>query len=85
MSKLGKKHNQIIANVTINMKVELKQIIDQLTEAVDLNEGFKVCALIEDEDIVGWTIVQVNEDGTLEPFEHTQYKNIKELLDNYRG
>lgn len=30
------------------MKVELKEIIDQLTEAVGLKEGYKVASLVDD-------------------------------------
>ena len=29
------------------MKVELKEIVDQLTEAIDLKPGYKVSALID--------------------------------------
>ena len=40
------------------MKIELKPIIDQLSEAIELDDGYKVSALIDNrEDIVGWTIV----------------------------
>lgn len=67
------------------MKVELKPIIDQLTEVVDLREGFKVCALVEDDDIIGWSVVQLNEDGTIIPFDHHQFKTLKQLIDAYRG
>ena len=35
------------------MKVELKPIIDQLTECLSLPEGLKVAALIDDGEIVG--------------------------------
>ena len=31
------------------MKVELKEIIEQLSEAINLSEGYKVSALIDDE------------------------------------
>ena len=66
------------------MKVELKQIIDQLTEACGLDEGYKVSALIDDnENIVGWTIVKVCEDGRIEPINDVKFKNIDELINAY--
>jgi len=69
------------------MKVELKQIIDQLTEACCLSDGYKVSALIDDENdnkIVGWTIVKVYEDGRIEPLKNINFKSIKELIEAYR-
>ena len=67
------------------MKVELKQIIDQLTEACGLSDGYKVSALIDDENnkIVGWTIVRVYEDGRIEPYNDVKFKNINELINAY--
>ena len=50
------------------MKVELKPIIDQLSEALRLSENKKVAAIIDEtnnNEIIGWTIVEVNEDGTI--------------------
>ena len=52
----------------IIMKVELKPIIDQLSEALRLSENKKVAAIIDEtnnNEIIGWTIVEVNEDGTI--------------------
>ena len=69
------------------MKVELKEIINQLTEALNLDEGFKVSALIDDttSKIVGWTIVEVADDGTISMVDKDmKFNTIKELLDNYR-
>jgi hypothetical protein len=69
------------------MKVELKEIINQLTEAVNLQEGFKVSALIDDttSKIVGWTIVEVADDGTISMVDKDmKFNTIKELFDNYR-
>lgn len=69
------------------MKVELKEIINQLTEAVNLDEGFKVSALIDDttSKIVGWTIVEVADDGTISMVDKDmKFNTIKELFDNYR-
>lgn len=69
------------------MKVELKQIIDQLTEAVNLQEGFKVSALIDDttSKIVGWTIVEVSDDGTISMVDKDmKFNTLKDLFDAYR-
>ena len=65
------------------MKVELKQIIDQLSDALDLADGQKVAALVEDEEIVGWTIVNVAEDGTIKPMDDNKFTNLKNLLAFY--
>lgn len=69
------------------MKVELKEIINQLTEAVNLQEGFKVSAIIDDttSKIVGWTIVEVADDGTISMVDKDmKFNTIKELFDAYR-
>ena len=67
------------------MKIELKPIIDQLSEAIELDDGYKVSALIDNrEDIVGWTIVQVFEDGRIEPIDKDlQFNTIKDLIEAY--
>jgi hypothetical protein len=62
------------------MKVELKEIINQLSEAIQLENGTKVSAIIDGHKIVGWTIVTVFEDGTIKPIGNKVYKNLKELL-----
>jgi hypothetical protein len=65
------------------MKVELKEIIDQLSDAITLQEGYKVSALIDDNTgrIVGWTIVEVADDGTISMVDKdVKFDNIKELL-----
>jgi len=64
------------------MKVELKEIINQLSEAIQLEDGTKVSALIDDHNIVGWTIVTVFDDGTIKPINDKVYKNLKELLND---
>jgi hypothetical protein len=69
------------------MKVELKEIINQLTEAINLEDGFKVSALVDDttSKIVGWTIVEVADDGTISMVDKDmKFNTIKELFDNYR-
>lgn len=67
------------------MKVELKQIIDQLSEACNLDKNHKVSALIDtlDDTIVGWTIVEVFEDGNIKPLEGVNFNSIKELIKAY--
>lgn len=67
------------------MKIELKSIIDQLSEAIELDDGYKVSALIDNrEDIVGWTIVRVFEDGRIEPIDKDlQFNTIKDLIEAY--
>lgn len=62
------------------MKIELKQIIDELTDAIDLPNGQKVSALVDNDRIVGWTIVNVYEDGTIAPVSDKKFNNIKELI-----
>ena len=62
------------------MKVELKEIINQLSEAIQLKDGTKVSAVIDGNSIVGWTIVTVFDDGTIKPINDKVYKNLKELL-----
>ena len=67
------------------MKVELKQIIDQLTEAIRLDKGYKVSAIIDDnENIIGWIIVKVYNDGRIEPLKNIRFNNIKELIEAYK-
>ena len=62
------------------MKIELKEIIDQLSDAANLPQGEKVSALIDDNKLVGWTIVHVYKDGTIEPISQKRYNTIKELF-----
>lgn len=64
------------------MKIELKEIINQLSEAIQLDNGTKVSAIIDGNSIVGWTIVTVFDDGTIKPINDKVYKNLKELLYN---
>ncbi len=65
------------------MKVELKQIIDELTDAIGLPEGRKVAALVDDGKVVGWIIVDVYENGRIKPISDKKFNNIKELLIAY--
>ena len=67
------------------MKVELKQIVDQLSEALDLSRGHRVCAYVLDdnETVVGWNIVNVDEEGKISPIYRESCANIKELLEKF--
>lgn len=64
------------------MKVELKEIVNQLSEALQLHDGRKVSAVIDGDAIVGWTIVTVFDDGTIVPIDKKVYNNLKELLED---
>ena len=66
------------------MKVELKQIIDELTDAINLPKGQKVSAIIDTDKIVGWTIVEVHEDGSIKPISDKKFNNLKELISEYK-
>ena len=65
------------------MKVELKQIIEQLTELVGLEEGYKVAALVDTKTNVveGWYVVKVLEDGRIIPIETLNFKTVKEMME----
>ena len=68
------------------MKIELKEIVDQLTEAIELKLGYKVSALIDTDNgdkLCGWMIVQESEDGAVKPVDGTKFNNLKELLEAY--
>ena len=61
------------------MKIELKEIVDQLTETIELKPWYQVSALIDtdnNDNLCGWMIVQESEDGT-------KFNNLKELLKAY--
>ena len=65
------------------MKVELKQIIEQLTELVGLEDGYKVAALVDTKTNVveGWYVVKVFEDGKIIPIETLNFKTVKEMME----
>lgn len=68
------------------MKVELKEIINQLTECFDFDKNVKVSALIDENthEIVGWTLVKVNEDGSMEMIDECEkFDNLKSLFQFY--
>ena len=66
------------------MKVELKQIIDELTDAINLPKGQKVSAIIDTDKIVGWTIVEVHEDGSIKPISDKKFNKLKGLISEYK-
>jgi ribosome-interacting GTPase 1 len=67
------------------MKVELRQIIDQLTEALELPKGHRVCAYVLDdnETIFEWNICKVDENSKIIPIFMKGCANIKELLEKF--
>jgi hypothetical protein len=68
------------------MKVELKEILDQLTEALNFDDNTKVSALIDSDTsrIVGWARVKVDEDGTITMVNKDEkFDSIKQMLQFY--
>lgn len=62
----------------------LSQVVDQLTEALDIQEGSKIAALMDGERIAGWTRVYVYDDGTIEPVPNEpSYGTLYELFKAY--
>ena len=61
-----------------------KQIIDELTDAINLPKGQKVSAIIDTDKIVGWTIVEVHEDGSIKPISDKKFNNLKGLISEYK-
>ena len=80
-----KRTKSIIINMSIKMKVELKQIIDELTDAINLPKRQKVSALIDIDKIIGWIIVDVHEDGSINPISDKKFNDIKELISEYKS
>lgn len=72
------------------MKVEIKEIVDQVTDAirarnygnVRLNDGYKVAICQENGHIVGWVIVKIEDDGTLTP-QSREFKDLSDLFENW--
>lgn len=68
------------------MKLELKVVVDQLTEALGIKDDRKVAALFDeqnDNEFIGWCIVRYKEDGKIIPILGTKYQTIKELFENF--
>ena len=62
----------------------LSQVIEQLTEALDIQEGCKIAALMDGEHIAGWTRVYTYDDGTIEPVPNEpSYGSLNELFKAY--
>ena len=63
--------------------IYLKDICDQLREAISLPDGFNVAALIDEKDphlVQGWCVVRINPDGSTQPADDVRYKTIDELM-----
>lgn len=67
------------------MKVQLKEITDQLTDVIGLPKNQKVAALIDDSDgtVNGWTVVECDVNGNIHPIFDYSYSTINELLLEY--
>lgn len=68
------------------MKIELKLITEQLTEALGLTDDRKVAALIDEDNdnkFIGWCIVRYKENGEITPQLGTKVSNIKELFERF--
>lgn len=65
------------------MKVELKQIIDELTKALGLPFYKRVGAIIDDNDnIIGWTICDISEkNNKIIPIPGESFRTIGEMFD----
>ena len=67
------------------MKVELKEITEQLTSALGLKSGLKVAACFKEpgsEELVGWIIVKAKKDGTIVP-QGEKFDDLKTLFEAY--
>lgn len=66
------------------MKIELKEIVDQLTMVCNLPNDYKVAAIIDegnDNEILGWEIVKVYDNNTILPIDAKVYITIKDLIE----
>lgn len=62
----------------------LSQVIEQLTDALGIQEGSKIAALMDGERIAGWTRVYTYDDGTIEPVPNEpSYGSLYELFKAY--
>ena len=63
------------------MKIEIKQVTEQLTGALRLARNLKAAVLVDEaENIAGWCVVRQEEDGGIYPVSN-RYDNLKQLLD----
>lgn len=51
---------------------------------VNLPKGQNVVALIDTDKIVGWAIVDVHEDGSINPISDKKFNNLEELISEYK-
>ena len=69
------------------MKIELKEICEQITEALQLKKNHKVAACFKEpgsEELVGWIIVKHDKKtGTITPIGE-RYENLKSLFNAYK-
>ena len=68
------------------MKVQLKEITDQLTDVSGLPKNQKVAALIDDNSdgvVNGWTVVECDVNGNIHSIFDYSYPTINELLLEY--
>ena len=72
------------------MKVEIKEIVDQVTDLLRLrdcdntllDDDHKVAVCQDEGRIVGWIIVKVDENGVITPTTR-EFKNLVDLFDNW--
>ena len=68
------------------MKLDLKIVCDQLTEAIGIKDNRKVSAVINEEydnEFLGWCLVRQEENGQIIPQLGTRVATIKELFENF--
>ena len=69
------------------MKIDLKIVCDQLTEAIGIKDNRKVAALFDDQNdnqFIGWCIVRYNpENGEIVPILDTKCQTIKKLFEKF--
>lgn len=68
------------------MKLDLKIVCDQLTEAIGIKDNHKVAAVIDEEydnEFLGWCLVRQEENGQIIPQLGTRVATIKELFENF--
>lgn len=65
--------------------INLKQICDQLTEAMCLPEGYRVAAVIDENNktvVQEWCVVRMADTGRVVTIGDESFKTIKELLEH---
>ena len=67
------------------MKIELKEITEQLTSALGLKSGLQVAACFKEpgsDELVGWIVVKKGKNGNIMP-QGEKVDNLKELFEKY--